>query len=171
MAAAWPRGLTAERVLQARGKTAPRTPAGTEAPAPGTPSPTTATAARGSRAGSASWVSAALLPEGRAPSCRWTAGAQPGSCPSRGSLRAQVTEHTLSAPGPSRPRGLPPCPGSAREGCAVLTAERGAGLRSCQFGQSWECRSAPRFWPSPLPPPGQPGKPGSCPAHVVIWAA
>lgn len=40
-------------------------------------SPTTATAARDLRAGSASWVSAVLLPEGRVPSAR--ARAQPGS--------------------------------------------------------------------------------------------
>lgn len=161
----WPWGLTAICVLQARGRTAPQTPAGMEAPAPGTPSPTTVTAAQDLRAGSASWVSAVLLPEGRVPSA-W-ARAQPGSCPSHRSPRAQVTEHTLSAPGSFQLRGLPPCPGFSREGCTVSRAERGAGLCFCQLGQIWERTSAPRFWPSP---PLLPGKSGSCPVHVVIWA-
>lgn len=164
-AALWPRGLTAICVLQVRGRTAPQTPAGMEAPAPGMPSPTTATAAQDLRAGSASWVSAMLLLEGPAPSCRQMACAQRGSCPSHRSPRAQVTEHTLSAPGSSWLNGLPPCPGHAREGCAVSTAERGDGLCSCQFGQIRSLLLA-----EPSASARQPGKPGSCPAHVVIWA-
>jgi len=79
-----------------------------------------------------------------------------GVCPAWQLPQSQVPQgagcraHPVSAP--SRLRGLPPCPGSDREGCAVPTAERGAGLCSCWFGQTRECSSAPRFWPSP--PPG-----------------
>ena len=64
---------------------------------PGMPTPTTVTAAQDSRAGSVSWVSATLLPEGEALSYTWTACVQPGNCPSHRSPRVQVVEHTLSA--------------------------------------------------------------------------
>lgn len=56
----WPRALMVEPVLQERGRTAPRIPAGMEAPVPEMRSPSTVPAAQGSRAGSASWVSASL---------------------------------------------------------------------------------------------------------------
>lgn len=63
----WPQALMVEYVLQERGRNALRIPAGMEAPVPEMASPTTVPAARASRAGSASWVSARLC--WRAPSC------------------------------------------------------------------------------------------------------
>lgn len=93
-AAPWPWALTVVRVLQARGGTAPRTPAGTAAPAPETPSPTTVTAARASRAGSASWVSATLLPSSLLQVGTCT---QPGSFPAT-LPRALSTSCQLPAP-------------------------------------------------------------------------
>lgn len=112
----WPRALMVEHVLQERGRTAPRIPAGMEAPVPEMTSPTIVPAAQGSRAGSASWVSARL--------CR------------RAKLPPAVPGWWLSLSQVPQDVGHPAHPASTQDAqalleiCVMLAAERGAGLCS-----------------------------------------
>lgn len=78
---------------------------------------------------------------------------------------------TLSAPDFSWPRGLPPCPGSTREVCAVPRVEKSSWTLLLPVWTDLGAQVCSPLLTEPSASARWPGKPGSCPPPVVTWEA